>query len=202
MPVISGPAAHTESTDLLRQIAQGREAALARLIAVHGRGLTLFVTRFLGNASEADEVVQDTFLQVWRQADRYDPARAAVSTWLYRIATSRAIDRQRRARVRRFLGFGGGTDATTDTVPDPAPAALRVVAGRQRLTAVRAELARLPDRQRLALLMAAVGGMDMAEIAAIMQSSPGAVEQLLVRARRTLRNRLPETGEEEDTDAR
>lgn len=192
MPVTSGP---SEAQDLVRQIAEGREAALARLIALYGRGLTLYVTRFLGHAAEADEVVQDTFLQVWREAARYDPARAAVSTWLYRIATSRAIDRQRRARVRRFLGFG----VEEDTHPDPAPEAARVVAGRQTLAAVRAEIARLPDRQRMALLLSAVEGMDMAEIAAIMQASPGAVEQLLVRARRTLRDRLP--GIEEDDHA-
>lgn len=192
MPVTPGP---TEAQDLMRQIAEGRQAALARLIALHGRGLTLYVTRFLGNAAEADEVVQDTFLQVWREAARYDPARAAVSTWIYRIATSRAIDRQRRLRVRRFLGLA----VEDDTHPDPTPGAARVVAGRQTLAAVRAEIARLPDRQRMALLLSAVGGMDTGEIAAIMQASPGAVEQLLVRARRTLRDRLP--GIEEDDHA-
>lgn len=182
-----------DAAALMCQIAEGHEAALSRLIALHGRGLTIFVTRYLGSAAEADEVVQDTFLQVWRQAGRYDPDRAAVSTWLYRIAASRAIDRLRQARVRRFLGLAGGTDDMAEVLPDPAPGAARHFAGRQRLAQVRQTLPHLPDRQRLALLLAAVGGMDSAEIAAIMGTSTGAVEQLLVRARKTLRARLPET---------
>jgi RNA polymerase sigma-70 factor, ECF subfamily len=194
-------AAAEDATELMRQIAGGREAALSRLIARHGRGLTLFATRFLGSASEADEVVQDTFLQVWRQADRYDPARAAVSTWLYRIAANRCIDRQRRARVRRFLGIGGRVEDLAEVLPDPAPGAWSQVAARQRLAQVRHALMRLPDRQRMALLLCAVGGMDTAEIAAIMAASPGAVEQLLVRARKALRDQVPDDDLEEDRDA-
>lgn len=177
---------------LVSRMAAGREMALAGLIALYGRRLTLFATRFLGSAAEADEVVQDTFLQAWRQADRFDPGRGSVAAWLWRIATSRAIDRQRRVRVRRFLGIGTAADDLAEVLADPSPTAARSLAGRQRLAKVRMGLLQLPDRQRMALLLAAVEGLETAEIAAILGASTGAVEQLLVRARAAMRARLPD----------
>jgi RNA polymerase sigma-70 factor (ECF subfamily) len=86
--------------------------------------------------------------------------------------------------VRRFLGFGG---AEVPEVEDPSPDALRSLAARQDLAQVRRAVADLPDRQRQALLLKAMAGMDTAEIAGAMGTGPGAVEQLLVRARASLR---------------
>jgi RNA polymerase sigma-70 factor, ECF subfamily len=170
----------------MRDIAAGHEPALARLIAIHGRALTLYVTRFLGSSSEGDDVVQETFLRVWQTAGRYDPTRAAVSTWIYRIAANLCIDRLRRGRIWRIFGRTDVQDIA-DELPSDAPDAPTTIAARQRLQQVRKAISGLPDRQRMALLLAAISGMDNQEIAAIMDASPGAVEQLLVRARRTLR---------------
>ncbi len=175
-----------EAKALMLDIAAGGEAALVRLIAIYGRGLTLYASRFLGSQSEGDDVVQETFLKVWQMAARYDPDRAAVSTWIYRITANLCIDRQRRGRVWRLFGR---TDisAVADEIPDEAPDAPTTVAARQQLAQVRRAIAGLPDRQRQAILLTAVAEMDSREIAAIMDTNQGAVEQLLVRARRTLR---------------
>jgi RNA polymerase sigma-70 factor, ECF subfamily len=177
-----------EAIRLVHEIALGREAALTRLIAIHGRGLTLYASRFLGNLSEGDEVVQETFLRVWQTASRYDPARAAVSTWIYRIAANLCIDRQRRGRFWRMFGQGH-VDDLADALADDGPDAVTTIAARQQLAAVRRAISDLPERQRQAILLAAVAGMDRREIAAIMDINIGAVEQLLVRARRTLRDK-------------
>lgn len=153
---------------------------------MHGRGVTLFVTRFLGNAAEGDDVVQETFLRVWQTAARYDPDRAAVSTWIYRIATNLCIDRQRRGRFWRMFSRAEVGDVA-DLVADDAPDAPTTLAARQQLDRVRRAIAALPDRQRSAILLSAVAGLEGREIATILDTNPGAVEQLLVRARRTLR---------------
>jgi RNA polymerase sigma-70 factor (ECF subfamily) len=178
-------------------MAEGREAALAELIARHGRGLTLFATRFLGDPALADEVAQDTFLRAWREAARYDPARGAATTWLYRIAANLCRDRLRRARLRRMLWRGPRAEDLSEVLADPAPGAAATLEGRQRLAATRQALARLPERQRLAILLTVVAGMDNAEAAAIMATSRGSVEQLLIRARRALRAGLLE-GSDDD----
>lgn len=175
-----------EAQGLMREIAAGHESALARLIAMHGRGLTLYASRFLGSSAEGDDVAQETFLKVWQMAGRYDPDRGAVSTWIWRIATNLCIDRQRRGRIRRLFGRTEISDIA-DEMPDDAPDAPTTIAARQQLVLVRRAIAGLPERQRQAILLAAVGGMDSREIAAIMDTNGGAVEQLLVRARRRLR---------------
>lgn len=180
------PGTQHEAMRLMREIAAGSETALSRLIAIHGRRLTQYASRFLGNAAEGDDVAQDTFVRVWQTAGRYDPDRAAVSTWIYRIATNLCIDRQRRGRVWKLFGKTDIGDLA-DEIADDAPDAPTTVAARQQLVQVRRAISLLPDRQRQAILLAAVAGMDSRDIAAIMDANIGAVEQLLVRARRTLR---------------
>jgi RNA polymerase sigma-70 factor, ECF subfamily len=180
------PAQEITDADLLRAMARGEEAALGRLIARHGAGMTAVAARYLGNPAEAEDVVQEAFFRVWQSAPRFDPARAKPSTWIYAIVVRLCIDRLRKLKLRRFLGLAAGPDAG-DLVADPAPATEQSLASRQELALTRAALATLPDRQRLAILLAAVGGLDTAGIAETLDISPGAVEQLLVRARRRLR---------------
>lgn len=189
-----------EAEALMREIAAGREVALARLIAQLGPAVTRFATRFLGSAADGDEVAQDCFLRVWREAGRFDPGRGRAAAWVFRIAANLCIDRQRRARVRRLFGLGAAA-LTDDLAADPAPGAEAVLAARQRLAAVRRALAALPDRQRMALLLAAVAGLETPAIAAIIGTSRGAAEQLLVRARAGLRARL-EAGLGDDDERR
>jgi RNA polymerase sigma-70 factor (ECF subfamily) len=177
-----GQAGYDEA--LLARIAAGSQPALAELIARHGRGLTMFATRFLGNASDAEEVAQEVFIAVWRQAGRFDPAKGRATTWLYRIATNRCIDQKRRRALRSFVGLDD-----MDVAADEPDAETRAGA-RQELAAVRRGLSQLPARQRMALLLKAVADLDTSAIAEAMGSSVGSAEQLLVRARRSLRDYL------------
>lgn len=171
---------------LLAGIAAGEQAALRRLIDRHGRGLTLFAARYLGSASDAEDAVQDVFVSVWKNAARFDPARGRASTWLYRIAANRCIDLRRWRRFRTFVGL----DAEHDAVAAEQRGADAEVGARQELAIVRDGIADLPERQRMAILLRAVGDLDVPAIAQIMGASAGSVEQLLVRARRRLRERL------------
>ncbi len=184
------PDQQDEDAALLGDIALGREPALARLIARHGRGLTAIATRYLGNHAEAEDVVQEVFFRIWSHAARFDPARARPTTWIYAIAVRLCIDRMRWLKLRRIFGLGAGMDAAEE-VGDQAPATDHALADRQALALTRKAITALPNRQRMAILLVAVGGLETARIAETLDITPGAVEQLLVRARRNLRANLP-----------
>jgi RNA polymerase sigma-70 factor (ECF subfamily) len=181
VPGVSG-----ESDEALAlRVAGGDQRAFAEIVRRHGGRLRALAVRFVGGASEADDIVQEAFLSFWRTAGRWQPGGPALGAYLTRIAINRAIDGDRRRRLRRFFGL---EDAAH--VADPAMPADDRIAGRRELAAVAQDIAALPARQRAAVLLAADGERTNAEIAAAMGLSTGAVEQLLVRARRTLRMRL------------
>jgi RNA polymerase sigma-70 factor (ECF subfamily) len=175
-----------EDDRLLLAVASGDQAALAKIIDRHGRGLRLFAARLLGSAADAEDIVQDVFVAAWKHAARFDPAKGRASTWLYRIAANRCIDRRRRRSFRAFIGL----DAITDEPVGDEPSAHALVGARQELAIVRGGLATLPERQRMALLLRAVADMDVPDIAAVMGVSVGSAEQLLVRGRRALRQHM------------
>lgn len=130
--------------------------------------------------------MQDVFVSVWKHAARFDPVKGRASTWLYRITANRCIDARRRRSLRAFIGL----DDVHDILADEDPRADARVGARQELAIVRDGLARLPERQRMALLLRAVAGLDVPAIAEVMGASAGSVEQLLVRGRRSLRGHL------------
>lgn len=175
-----------EDDDLLARIAAGSQGALAQLIARHGRGLRVFAARYLGNPNDAEDVVQDVFVTVWKHAGRFDSQKARVSTWLYKITANRCIDQRRRRFLRDFIGLD---DLDSDPVSEAADAEV-TVSNRQELSIVRGGIAALPQRQRMALLLKVVADLDVPAIAEVMGTSAGSVEQLLVRARRGLRDHM------------
>lgn len=172
------------SAALVRAMAAGDRAALSGLVRLHGRGLASYCARALDRPGDAEDAVQEVFLKAWTAAARFDPSRAGVATWLYRIALNQCIDMNRRGRFRRFLGLAEAPEPEAE-----APDAFRNLAGREEAARIRAAVAALPDRQRQALLLRVVAELDNPAIAVTMQTGVGAVEQLLVRARAGLRAR-------------
>ncbi len=180
-------AATSQESDeiLVERIAAGDERAFTEIVRRHSGRLKALALSFADGVSEADDIVQETFWSLWRNARRWQPGGPPLSAYLTRIAINRAIDASRRRRVRRFFGL---EDAAELHDPDPA-ADQRLAAGGELATVVR-DIRALPPRQRAAILLVADGERATAEIAEMMGLSVGAVEQLLVRARRTLRTRL------------
>jgi len=174
-------------TMLLARIGRGDERALAELVQRHGGRIRSLALRFTGSAADAEDIVQDTFWSVWRKAGRWDARGVKVSTWIYRIALNRCIDLDRRRKVRRAVGLD-----TVDDPVEPAPGAEHGAVVRDELKAVTADVKALPARQRAAILLASTGDVATTEIAARLGVSEGAAEQLLVRARRTLRQKKME----------
>lgn len=177
---------------LLARLAAGEESALGGLMSRHGPRLRRLAARMTGAVDEAEDIVQEAFVAIWRRAARLEAEGASLGSYLTRVVVNRCIDRSRRAKLRRLIGL--------DLAPefdDGQPGADRQLAARDEVRAVARDLARLPERQKAAILLQSTGEHGVGEIATILGLSIGATEQLLVRARRTLRRRaLARQGEE------
>lgn len=172
---------------LVAAVSAGDESALALLYDRFSGMLLGLAHRILGDRSDAEEILQETFLQVWKQAGRYDAKRSSVSTWLVLIARSRAIDRLRSRKVkdRTLLGVrqekrGGHTS------PEGPGDVLREERGRR----LDREMARLPPEQREILEMAYFRGMTQSEIASHTGIPLGTVKTRSLLAMRKLRQAL------------
>jgi RNA polymerase sigma-70 factor (ECF subfamily) len=147
----------TTDSQLLRRVAAGDKDAFAAFYDRHAPVVLGLLRRLLHQPGDADDVLQETFWQVWRQASTFDPARGAALGWVLMIARSRALDHLRRQRATAALG-----DASEPLSFAEAAAALE----RDEASAhLRAALACLPDEQRSALRLAFYGGLTHAEVA-------------------------------------
>jgi RNA polymerase sigma-70 factor (ECF subfamily) len=155
------------------QVARGEEPALANLYDASSRLVYGLALRILGDTGAAEEVTLDVYLQVWRQADRFDPARGRVSTWLLAMARSRAIDK---LRVRpQELSHSESLETVAETrseIPGPEEAA----AVAQQQTQVRQALNALSDEQRRAIELAYFSGLSQSEIALKLNEPLGTIK--------------------------
>ncbi len=184
-PFLTTVSAEDSDEALALRVAAGDNRAFSEIVRRHGGRLRALAYRFAGGAAEADDIVQETFLSFWKTAGRWQPGGPPLGAYLTRIAVNRSIDGDRRRRVRRFFGLEDATE-----VADPQVAADQHLGSKHELAAVSGYVAALPARQRAAILLAADGERSNAEIGEALGLSVGAVEQLLVRARRTLRRQL------------
>lgn len=172
--------------DAVIRMAAGDVDAAAELFEAHGPKVYALARRILGDASEAQDVVQEVFSQAWQTADRYDHDRASVAGWLLMITRTRAIDRIRAKRSRPDRGGYAMPDhlRTTDMPPSE-----RIVAAEE-ATRVRDALLALPDAQRTALELAYFEGLTQSEIAAKLAEPLGTVKTRIRTALTALRLRL------------
>lgn len=148
-----------EIDTVIQKIANRDRAALRALYARYATQVFSLARCVLGDSTEAEAVLGDTFVQVWREAASFDPGRGSAGAWVLSIARSRSID-----RLRAKMGRGATREelvALLQPVPDPAedPATLSDAARTRRA------LGALPEEQRQALLLAYFGGWRHAEIA-------------------------------------
>jgi RNA polymerase sigma-70 factor (ECF subfamily) len=176
----------------IEQLALGDERALADLYDRHARLLYSLALRIVRHQADAEDVLQEVFSQVWRQASRYDATRGTVVGWLVTLTRGRAIDRLRRERVKPDQ-VSAEHDARD--VPDAGtPADLRLVTAEQ-ASQVRAALEALPDNQRVPLELAYFEGLTQSEIAERLIVPLGTVKtrmrQALLRLREALTGQNP-----------
>jgi RNA polymerase sigma-70 factor (ECF subfamily) len=181
-PLCPSDPVQDEDADLLTRLAGHDEAAFRQLVERHIDRAFGIALRLLGSSADAEDVVQDTMLKVWTHRGQWEHGRAKFSTWLYRVVTNRCIDLHRRPR----------TD-NVDAVPEPMDAQPDAVSSMHRDEVTRmleSAMQRLPEQQRVAVVLSYHENMSNGEIAEVMSTTVAAVESLLKRGRAQLRSLL------------
>jgi RNA polymerase sigma-70 factor, ECF subfamily len=182
----AGSAGHLKDSALLQLLAERDQDALAELYDRFAPILLPLARRILGSAAEAEDVLQETFLRVWNDPGRYDPARSSLSTWLVLLTRSRAIDRLRSRKVVERVH----ETAQLDKPEHASPEAAETVLTSERRVRVKEELDKLPPEQRQVLELAFYEGLSQTEIAARSGIPLGTVKTRTLLAMRKLRTAL------------
>lgn len=179
-----------EQARLVAAMARGDQAAMAALYDQLAGVLLALAHRMLGDNAEAEDLIHDTFLQLWRTAGSYDGGRGSVFSWAVTITRNRAIDRIRMRKRRSEL--------LAAAAPDLQPEATHVATDsadnlwlQERSVAVRSALERLAPDQRAAIELAFFGGLTQQEIAARLGEPLGTIKARIRRGMLKLRDFLP-----------
>jgi RNA polymerase sigma-70 factor, ECF subfamily len=179
-PIVKGMA----DEELVGQVAQGNERALSELYDRYARPVYATGVRLLRDSHLAEELVQDSFTNVWRGAASFDPKRARFATWLYRLTRNRAVDLDRRRRVRPL---SAGEEPLRNVSGGPEPEAsvdLWDVAG---------ALSRIPAEHREVLNLAYFEGLSQREISQRTSVPLGTVKSRTTAALKRLRKAMEVT---------
>lgn len=175
----------TNDDALMAEVALGQETAFRLLVQRWEREVRAFLIHMLSSVEEAEDLTQDTFIQVFRKADRYK-GDGKFQSWLFRIAGNLARSRLRRRKILGWVSFNPDVHDRAGGGDDPASALVKKNEARM----VHSALADLPERQRQALVLHRFQGMKYKEIAEAMDVSVPAVESLIQRAMGELRSTL------------
>ena len=177
----------------LVRVAARDASALAELYDRYSDLLYSLAARIVGAGADAEEVLQDTWMQAWRNAATYDPTRGAVGAWLVTIARSRALDRVRSMGARRRAETAAAVEAASEpppSAPDPATGHARRMLRKDVAAAVTA----LAPQQRQVLELAYFEGLSQTEIADRLETPLGTVKSWTRQALMRLRERVPVEG--------
>lgn len=172
----------TSDEELLALYAARHPNAANELMERFAPRILRLAAGILDDFSEAEEVTQDTMLRLWQIAPDWERGRAKVSTWLWRVAQNKCTDRLRRRR-----------SVCLDEIPEPVddrPGVDEVLMHKHRVQVLREALAGLPERQRIAVSLRHIEGISNPQIAECLETSVEAVESLVARGLRALKERL------------
>ncbi|MBI1361890.1 MAG: sigma-70 family RNA polymerase sigma factor [Alphaproteobacteria bacterium] len=183
---MTAPVANPADAELVARALKGDRSAFDVFVRRHQEPLYRFVRRYVGDADESLDLVQETFVAAWEALPRYDRKRAA-SPWLRRIALNKCRDWGRRRAVRRFfygaVDIEGAGAAAQSAIEDPGD----ITGALDRLDAA---IAALPAALKEPLLLTVFDGLSHLEAGAVLKISAKAVETRLYRARKALAEAL------------
>ncbi|MGB3340443.1 MAG: RNA polymerase sigma factor [bacterium] len=173
--------------ELVHGIVQGDERAFEQLMQKYEQAVFNTIYRYTGVRDDVEDLAQEIFVKVWKNAKKFK-GKSKFSTWLYRITVNHCLDYRSRHKQ---------TPVSLDQIVDKGkvPESLQISEDydqKRKVALVRKALSELPERQRIALVLAQYEGLSYKEIADAMKISVSSVESLIFRARRTLRTRLTE----------
>jgi RNA polymerase sigma-70 factor (ECF subfamily) len=180
--------APTSDNELLRAVARGDETALAQVYDRYRLILFGLIVRILHSREEAEDVLQEVFLQVWRRAKDFDEARGRAFTWLVTVARSRALDRLRSLGARARLAEAA---PPIEYIGDAAADVFQS----EQAEVIRRALAQIPVDQRQALFLGYFEGLTQSEIAARLGAPLGTVKTRMRTGMTKLRELLQERKE-------
>ncbi len=197
LPLVSAftpsyPSGSAADAELVAQLQQGSEVAFRTLVERYQHRVYSTAFSLLRSAEEAEDVAQEVFVEVYQTVARFRGA-AALSTWLYRLAASRALQHRRRLKAKKrfayFTSLLGFDNQILHEPPDHAHP-LALLEGAQQLRILLNYIDRLPSQQQVAFTLHHEQELSYEEIAAVLNTTVSAVESLLFRARQTLRRHL------------
>ena len=175
--------------EFVRKAGAGDARAAETIVRRHLPRMVALARRMLSDPAEAEDVAQEVFLRVWREAPNWKPGAAKFETWMHRVALNLCYDRLRRRRER------ADPDAGVN-MADPAPPASEAWLARQRAAKVQAALAQLPERQRAAIALVHFQELSNIAAAEMLEVSVEALESLLARGRRALKAALADVAQD------
>ena len=181
------------SEDLMAGAAKGDESAFETLVLRHQTHVLNIIYRFIGDRTQAKDLAQEVFLRVWQAAKSSKPE-AKFTTWVYRITANLCLNELKSSRRKRWLQFlqsdAGHDVRPEEELPDRSPSPEDLLLVKERSRQISDALQTLPANQRMALVLKRYDDLSYEEIARIIGCSVSAVESLLVRAKRTLHEKL------------
>lgn len=172
---------------LMSQIQQQDEHALTLLVDRHLTALHAFARRMLGNTADAEDIVQEAFLRVWYRSHQWQPGTAKLSTWLHRIVHNLCIDLRRHRK-------GECMNINIETIQDELAAPINTpeedFVASQVSQQIECALQELPEKQRSAIILCHYQGLTNRQAAEVLDISVTALESLMARGRKTLRQKL------------
>lgn len=181
---------------LLQEVSRGEEGALVRLMEKHKEPVFRFTYRYLGNASDSEEVTEETFFRVFKNAQRYRPG-ALVKTWIFSIALNLSRDRLRKRKKSRGEF---SIDQAASAANSENPLIERIDSGARspdvqsqtldELRVIRRCIEELPEKIRFPFVFCVLEEHSYDECAAILRSTRKVVETRIYRARKMLRSQL------------
>jgi RNA polymerase sigma-70 factor, ECF subfamily len=185
----------TSDHALLEATRTGDQDAFAELVSRYRNQITSYIYRMTNDYDGAVDLAQETFVRVYRAADRYQRS-YAFSTYIYRIATNLAISELRKRKRRRLVSLTGffqpteSGEAREFNPPDERPLQDHELVDVERRTAVQRAISTLPEKYRAPLILRDVDGRSYDEIARILETSEGTVKSRISRARGFLREKM------------
>ena len=178
--------------ELIARLQARDETAFEELIRLYEKKIYALCVRMCGNAEDAEEAAQDTFLALWRGIDRFRQE-SALSTWSYRLASNACIDLMRRRRKSEG-GVSLDDEALFLDAADPAPQPPQALEQREAQRLLQEGLMSLPAEYRSILLLREVEGLSYSEISETLELELGTVKSRISRGRTLLRNFLSVSG--------
>ena len=178
--------------ELLNQLRAGVESAFKTLVETHQKRVFNTVLAMVQDLEEAEDVTQEVFIEVYESVHKFR-GEAKISTWLYRIATTKALEEIRKKKAsKRFAFFtnlfGNDNEVLHHPVEFEHPGV--VLANKERASALFKAIDLLPDNQKVAFTLCNIEGLSYQEITEVMQVSLSSIESLLFRAKTNLRKSL------------